>query len=104
MTGEWPPEHIDHKDRVCANNKWSNLRAAMVFQNMANRGPSRRNQSGKSGVNWHAARGKWRASIRFDGQYIYLGSFLSKAEAIAARDAAGKVLLGEFYAADCRLG
>lgn len=36
MTGEWPKEKLDHKDRVRNNNVWTNLRPATGTQNNIN--------------------------------------------------------------------
>src|SRR5574343_703057 len=37
MTGQWPPDEIDHKDGAEANNVWANLRTATRSENMTNR-------------------------------------------------------------------
>lgn len=37
MTGKWPQGHMDHVNRNPSDNRWSNLREATVYQNMANR-------------------------------------------------------------------
>src|SRR5690348_8900862 len=42
MTGEWPPEMVDHKDLCRSNNRWANLRLATHGQNVQNT-PARRN-------------------------------------------------------------
>ena len=36
VTGEWPPEEIDHKNTDPQDNVWSNLRLATHSQNQAN--------------------------------------------------------------------
>lgn len=36
VTGEWPPQEVDHADRDWRNNRWDNLRLATRVQNMAN--------------------------------------------------------------------
>lgn len=46
------------------------------------------NTSGRTGVSWRPAKGKWRARISFNGDEICLGHFLSFEEAVAARQTA----------------
>ena len=41
MTGEWPPEEVDHVNMVRGDNRWANLRAASRRMNLANRKPKR---------------------------------------------------------------
>lgn len=53
------------------------LRAAKVVR--------KNNTSGVPGVDWWAAKGKWRATICFKGKRHYLGSYLSFEEAVEAR-------------------
>lgn len=38
MTGEWPIEEMDHKDRDPSNDRWSNLREASSSLNKRNQG------------------------------------------------------------------
>lgn len=53
------------------------LRAAKVAR--------KNNTSGVPGVDWWAAKGRWRATICFKGKRHYLGSFESFEEAVKAR-------------------
>jgi len=74
MTGEWPPEEIDHKDLVRDNNKWDNLRLATSSQNKANRKEQRNNTSGHKGIDWDTRRSKWRTRVA-DKHIGYYDSF-----------------------------
>ena len=62
MTGEWPSQDVDHKDRNKANNRWINLREATRSQNMGNQSLRDCNTSGVKGVSWDKKTGKWVAS------------------------------------------
>jgi hypothetical protein len=88
MTGEWPPEDIDHEDRNPANGSFFNLRPATRGENIANAKRARNNTPGYKGVGWDHRVGKWRAKIVVDGRQIYLGWF-DTVEAAAAAYAAG---------------
>jgi hypothetical protein len=100
MTGEWPPEYIDHINLDKHDNRFSNLRAATKSQNAANRPRRSNNTSGLKGVHRYKAgdvHGKpWQSSIQYQKRKIYLGQFPTKEAAhIAYRDAAKKYY-GEF--------
>ena len=76
MTGKWPVDQIDHRNGVCEDNRFDNLRdvkPAMNSQNM--RRPPMHNKSKFLGVCWHKQNGKWRAQIHIKGKQIYLGVF-----------------------------
>lgn len=80
-TGDWPKNHIDHINGNPADNRIENLRDVARSENMRNTKLHRRNTSGHSGVVWDSQRRKWVVFI--GGKYI--GGFLEKADAIAAR-------------------
>lgn len=82
--GEWPKQRIDHIDRNRSNNRISNLRDVSGTVNNFNSGLRSDNQSGHKGVTWCPRRSNWRAVIRGRS----LGSYATKEEAIAARQAA----------------
>lgn len=94
MTGEDPSREIDHKDRDCANNRWSNLRAATTREQSYNR-LRVDNSTGHRGVAVHGR--KWRATIMLDGIVWSSSYFDTPAEASAAYEVAAKRLHGEFY-------
>ena len=96
MTGEWPVEEIDHKDRNQANNCWSNLRSATRSNNVANRGCLITNKSRFKGASWDKKTQKWRATIVANGKWRLLGYFATAIEAHEAYAAKAKELFGEF--------
>lgn len=95
MTGEWPEQHVDHRDGDRLNNAWSNLREATPSQNGANRGATKRNKLGVKGV-YRNHDGKFKASICLDGEQVYLGTFDTPAEAASIYAVAAKDMHGEF--------
>lgn len=98
MTGTWPNERLDHKNRSRADNRWDNIRPASASNNNHNRGIQKNNTSGFKGVSRH--RSSWRAHIKINGKGISLGSFPTPESAFAAyRDAAIR-LHGEFVPAE----
>jgi hypothetical protein len=98
MTGEWPPNRIDHINRDRLDDRWANLRACSHSQNMANTGIWKHNTSGVKGVHLHAETGRWRARIAKDGKSISLGLYATPEEAGEAYRKAAIKLYGEFAA------
>lgn len=92
MTGEWPTEEMDHIDGTPWNDAWCNLREATRTENVQNRQQRTDNSSGAIGVYWHTANSKWIAQV----DKVYLGSFDSFDEAVAARDSATTAFHGDF--------
>lgn len=89
MTGEWPKGDIDHINGRRDDNRWCNLREVTRKENCRNRKRPKTNTSGCIGVSQRENSGKWRAYINNDkNKRVYIGSFISKEEAIAARKAA----------------
>ena len=89
MTGQWPEEQIDHVNGRRSDNRWRNLRRVDPAQNARNSAISRSNSSGVVGVSWNREKRRWWAYIhREKGRRHLLGSFSSKADAVAARKAA----------------
>jgi hypothetical protein len=92
VTGEWPDFEIDHQNRIGDDDRWDNLRKATRSQQMVNRRnwgqyPRGVNRSGK----------KFLARIQVDGKSVYLGTFLTIAEASHAYETAAKQFHGSFY-------
>lgn len=88
MTGQWPPNNIDHIDRNPSNNRFDNLRLATTAQNGMNRKRDKRNGTGVTGVSWCKTSKKWRADIGENGKLIRLGRFDTLLDAVAARKTA----------------
>lgn len=99
MTGEWPTLQIDHINRDDGDNRWSNLRQVTNQQNCFNKGISKANTSGCTGVWWRESHQKWRAYIRVDGKLIHLGHFKEYERAVQARKHAEEVYFGSRMAA-----
>jgi hypothetical protein len=94
--GVWPPQEIDHKNRVRHDNRLSNLRLATRAQNLINTGKWSTNTSGFKGAYRPSATQKWRALISIDGKQRCLGYFATAEEAAAAYSAAAEKHYGEF--------
>jgi hypothetical protein len=90
--GEWPAGSLDHINCDPADNRISNLRLATPRQNMANQRPRRSTPKGVCKV----YRGRWKATIRINGEQVYLGSFDTPAEAHLAYRERATEIYGEF--------
>lgn len=88
--GEFPPNDLDHINRVRADNRLQNLRLATRAENMQNISIPSSNTSGHVGVSWYKRGQKWQASITVNYKRIGLGCFPNIEDAIAARKAAEK--------------
>lgn len=73
MTGRWPKEQIDHRNRKKDDNRWDNLREATNSENHLNRGPNSNNTSGFKGVSLNSKIGKYEAYLTVHGQRRFLG-------------------------------
>lgn len=84
---------VDHIDGNKLNNSRTNLRLATHSQNAMNR-KKINSRSGYKGVykNWN----RWRAVIKLNQQYIYLGNFTNVIEAAKAYNIAAQKYFGEF--------
>ena len=92
QTEAWPTEQVDHINGDRLDNRWSNLRAATLTENMRNRRRERTSTSEYLGVCWDSSAAKWRAQIGSR----YIGSFVCEIEAAKAYDAAAIHVYGEF--------
>lgn len=76
VTGEWPTQLVDHRNRNRADNRWSNLRDVSRVVNGQNRGTeSSLSTSGLIGASFCAWNKKWRSQITVDGKKVHLGYF-----------------------------
>ena len=86
-----PNEEIDHIDGNSLNNRIENLRPTSRKQNGENRkGANKNSKSGEKGVGLCKKARKWKARIRHNKKDIFLGYYVNKEDAIAARIAAEK--------------
>lgn len=92
MTGRWPKETIDHKDRVRTNNEWSNLREATHFEQGNNHSYIGNGLTKVRGVQFY--RGKYRGQI-WDNKVkknFHIGTFDNLEDAkIAVAKARGRL-------------
>ena len=88
MTGNWPPEHMDHLNGVRDDNRWKNLRAATRSENLRNSKRYTTNSTGIAGVRWRPDNKKWQARIRNAGRMECLGSTPDFFEACCRRKSA----------------
>ena len=95
MNVEDPKLEVDHINGDKWDNRKCNLRIVTHANNMKNRKLSSRNKSGYTGVR-QIKNGKWTASIRCNGNDIWLGSYKTKEDAIKARKEAEEKYFGEF--------
>lgn len=90
MTGAFPVNEIDHKNRRPADNRFANMREATRTENGRNASLSSNNTSGFTGVSFEKRSGRWLASIKLDQKMYRLGTFKTQAEAVRARSAANR--------------
>jgi hypothetical protein len=92
MTGD-DPITIDHVSGDRSENRWENLRDVSMQVNATNKRLYASNKSGVSGVSLHKRDNVWQARINVvAGEEVHLGTYDTRAEAVAAR-IAGEILL-----------
>lgn len=96
MTGQWPKQHLDHRNRDKTDNRWDNLREASPSQNQANMKRAANNTSGLKGVSWRKRVSMWQAAITVRGKTKWLGYFSCKAAAHFSYQVAASKYFGEF--------
>jgi hypothetical protein len=95
MTGEDPPDEVDHKNRTNNDNRWNNLRIANRIQQGWNKAARKDSVSGRRGVQFR--NGRWGVRVRIDGKVRRLGNYDTLEEAAAVHDAAIRSVHGEFF-------
>ena len=98
VTGEDPPQLVDHKNGDFTDNSWTNLRLATHCQNNSNKRTAPAATGLPKGVRRHPS-GRFWSEIRSNKQHHYLGTFDTPEEAHQAYCAAAADLHGEFAAA-----
>lgn len=83
--GEFPCGQIDHINGIRDDNRISNLRVVTAQENLKNQRMRVTNTSGFTGVNWDKRAGKWKSQIDFNKKRIYIGTFSTIIDAVAAR-------------------
>lgn len=96
LTGEWPPEQVDHINGDPRDNRACNLRLAGSSQNAWNKGPYARNRTGLKGVSFKRQTKRWSASIKAHGKQRHLGYFETPEMAHAAYVKAALDMHGEY--------
>jgi hypothetical protein len=86
----------DHCNGDGLDNRRSNLRICTHVENCRNLQRVRAHSSVYKGVSWQDRKRHWKASLRLDGRFVYLGSFMTEEEAVHAYDVAALELFGEF--------
>ena len=89
-------KHHDHHNRNKLDNRKENLVKCTQQENSCNRSLASNKTSNVTGVSWHKNAHRWIARIRYNGENIYLGSFINKKDAIIARLEAEKQYFKEF--------
>ena len=87
---------VDHINRNRLDNRKSNLRITTHQQNNMNKGLTKSNTSGYTGIHWYKARNKWQVSIKVNYKSIFLGYYADLEEAIKVRKEAEKKYFGEY--------
>jgi hypothetical protein len=88
MNGVYPPNQIDHINKVRSDNRFKNLRLATNKQNQENTSIRKDNSSGTTGINWRKDLEKWQVRIQSHGKRITVGIYSGLELAIEAREKA----------------
>ncbi len=89
--GVWPPNDIDHINRVRTDNRLINIRLATRAENCQNRRMRSDNSSGITGISWRKRDKKWDVRIGLGNKSKHLGCFDELSDAITARQEAEKL-------------
>jgi hypothetical protein len=97
MTGEFPPDQVDHIDRNRANNAWKNLRQCSQAENSKNVLITKSNTSGYRGVTFSKKAKKWLAQGLLNGKRFHIGYYQTPELASAGYQEFAKANHGAFY-------
>jgi len=92
VNGKLPDNDVDHKNGLCHDNRFINLRIATTSQNLQNKKIQKNNSTGFKGVTFHYQTKKYRARINNK----HLGLFNTPQEAHEAYCIEAMKLFGEF--------
>lgn len=87
---------IDHINLNPLDNRRHNLRVCTHQQNQCNQPLQSNNTSGVTGVSFYPPRKKYRARIKYFQRELHLGYYLTKTQAIQARNEGMRHLFGEY--------
>jgi hypothetical protein len=98
VTGEWPKNQIDHRNRNTSDDRFENLRECTQSENKSNSKRYKNNTTGFKGVAYDPSksRARYRATVTKDGKVHHLGWFLTAEDAHKARTEALDALHGDF--------
>jgi hypothetical protein len=93
-----PPQGmvVDHVNHNRLDDTRANLKVCTQRENLRNSEKRRGTASRFRGLYFEKRTGKWCARIKFEGGYIYIGSFADEIEAARAHDRAAVAYFGEF--------
>ena len=85
MEGYFPEHEVDHKNGICDDNRWKNLRHVSTSCNMQNTKKYSSNKTGFPGTYMSKKTGMFIAEIRINSKNHYLGSHSTAIDAALAR-------------------
>lgn len=94
VTGKWPVDQIDHKNRNRSDNRFENLRECSALENLRNRRFADRDV--EPGV--HPSGKKYRVRVWVDGRNQHFGTFEDPELAALVAKEARRIHHGEFAA------
>jgi len=95
MTGKWPKDEIDHKDRNRANCKWDNIREATSAQNKCNKQVQSNNKLGIKNIYFDNQSQRYCVNIQYENTRVKK-LFATLDEAIEFRNEKIKEIQGKF--------